>query len=126
MSEEKIRRIEDELRKKTMILEELETFVVEYSFQTEELYIDPVKEKYIRVEWDKQAIIDKKIDNMVYRPDIPTAKSLLDFTKTDAEKVDVENCSNKRKSAMVRIFTDNHKYAWFRLTRIVLDRKSVV
>ena len=38
MSEEKIRRIEDELRKKTMILEELETFVVEYSFQTEELY----------------------------------------------------------------------------------------
>lgn len=71
MSEEKIRRIEDELRKKTMILEELETFVVEYSFQTEELYIDPVKEKYIRVEWDKQAIIDKKIDNMVYRPDIP-------------------------------------------------------
>lgn len=40
MSEEKIRRIEDELRKKTMILEELETFVVEYSFQTEELYID--------------------------------------------------------------------------------------
>ena len=126
MSEEKIRRIEDKLRKKTMILEELETFVVEYSFQTEELYIDPVKEKYIRVEWDKQAIIDKKIDNMVYRPDIPTAKSLLDFTKTDAEKVDVENCSNKRKSAMVRIFTDNHKYAWFRLTRIVfLDENKM-
>ena len=115
MSEEKIRRIEDELRKKTMILEELETFVVEYSFQTKELYIDPVKEKYIRVVWDKQAMIDKKIDNLVYRPDIPTAKPLLDFTKIET----AENCFNKRNSAMVRIFTDKHKYAWFRLTRIV-------
>lgn len=133
MSDAQVRRIEEELRKKTMILEELETFIMEYSFQTKELYIDPVKEKYIKVAWDKQAILDKKIDHMVYRPDIPAAKSLLDFTKIDKESPtmytggdysnhasDISgNCSGKRKSAVLRIFTDNHKYAWFRLTRIV-------
>lgn len=111
MSDEKLKVVEEELRKKTMILEELETFIVEYNFKTKELYIDPVKEKYIRVVWNKQEILDKKIDRLVYRPDIPTVKPLLDFTKIDTD--------NKRKSAVVRIFTDNHKYAWFRLTRII-------
>jgi len=139
MLEKKLKTVEEELRKKTMILEELETFVVEYSFQTKELYIDPVKEKYIRIPWDKQAIMNKKIDGLVYRPDVQAAKKLLDFTGTDAGNYaanvysdspnDAANasvdCLNKKKSAVLRIFTDNHKYAWFRLTRIVfLDEKK--
>ena len=78
--------LDEELKKKTMILEELETFVVEYDFKTKELYIDPVKEKYIRVPWEKQAMLEKQIDDLIYRPDIPAAKMMLDFSESVLEE----------------------------------------
>lgn len=111
--------LDEELKKKTMILEELETFVVEYDFKTKELYIDPVKEKYIRVPWEKQAMLEKQIDDLIYRPDIPAAKMMLDFSESVLEE-------NSRKRIMLRLFTDKHKYAWFRLTRMILEDKIVI
>ena len=108
--------VKEELGKKAMILEELETFVVEYSCNTKELYIDPVKEKYIRIPWDKQAIIENRIDDLIYRPDISEAKALLDFSQVNTE--------SNRKTRILRVFTDRHKYAWFRLTRIVFYNEN--
>lgn len=50
-AESRLKSAESELLKKNLILQQLETFLVEYNFKTGELYIDPVKEKFISVPW---------------------------------------------------------------------------
>lgn len=104
-------RIRDELVKKNIILEELDTFLVEYNFKTQEIYIDPVKEKYITVPWDVDNIIQlRALEGVVFRPDIPAAKSFMDFKNVSP--------ATKRRSITIRMFTEEHRYQWFRLSQI--------
>ena len=52
-----VSQVRDELVKKNLILEQLDTFLVEYNFKTDELFIDPVKEKFIKIPWSRDNII---------------------------------------------------------------------
>lgn len=102
---------EFELLKKNWILEQLDTFLVEYNFKTRELYIDPVKEKFIHVPWDKDNIVARdRLDEIVFRPDVPAAKEFLDFRNAAKEM--------KKRSITLRMFTEQHRYQWFRANQI--------
>lgn len=101
---------EEELKKKNLILEQLDTFVLEYNFNTKELYIDPVKEKFISVQWNKEDIMNKRLDDIVFRPDIPTVSNFLNFVAVTPE--------NSRRSITVRLFTQFRIYEWFRISQI--------
>lgn len=115
--ERELRSAESELLKKNLILEQLDTFLVEYNFKTKELYIDPVKEKFISVPWKKKDIIEKlNYEELIFRPDIFTAKEFLDFSNVRPE--------SKKRSITIRLFTEPHKYKWFRITQMCFFDKE--
>ena len=108
---QELKNAEKELKKKTMLLEQLDTFVVEYNFKTGELYTDPVKEKYISVPWTKESIIPySDYRNIVFRPDIPSAKEFLNFSDIGLQ--------TRKRSLTLRLFTAPHRYEWFRVSQI--------
>lgn len=101
----------NELEKKNLILEELDTFVVEYNVKTGECYIDPVKEKFISIPWSSEELVKKKhLEKYVFRPDISEAVEFLDTTNVTPEK--------NKKYVTLRLFTRDHRYQWFRATQI--------
>lgn len=103
--------VRDELVKKNLILEQLDTFLIEYNFKTDELFIDPVKEKFIKIPWSRDNIIKKEgFENMIFRPDISAAKEFLDFGNVRPE--------TKKRSITIRLFTESHQYQWFRISQI--------
>ncbi len=102
---------ESELLKKNLILEQLDTFVLEYNFKTRELFIDPVKEKFVSVPWNKDNLIEGyDLEDIIFRPDIMAARELLDFSNVRPE--------SKKRSITIRLFTEAHKYKWFRINEI--------
>lgn len=108
---QELKKAEKELKKKTLLLEQLDTFIVEYNFKTGDLYIDPVKEKYISVPWTKDSIVPySDYRNIVFRPDIPSAKQFLDFSDVDLQ--------TRKRSLTLRLFTAPHRYEWFRVSQI--------
>ena len=50
----KLNQCQNELQKKELMIEELNTFVVEYNFEVDEIYIDSVKDKYILISWEEE------------------------------------------------------------------------
>lgn len=110
-TDDNIKDVQAQLRRKNLILEQLDTFLVEYNFKTGELYIDPVKEKFIKVEWSKDDILTmSELDEMIFRPDIPAAKKFLDFSHIKQE--------SKKRTVTIRLFTEPHRYQWFRINQI--------
>lgn len=109
--ETEVNQVKAELVKKNLILEQLDTFLVEYNFKTEELYIDPVKEKFIKVPWNIDSIIDKEeMEKIVFRPDISAVREFLDFGNVKPE--------TKKRNITVRLFTESHQYQWYRVSQI--------
>lgn len=118
-AESRLKSAESELLKKNLILQQLETFLVEYNFKTGELYIDPVKEKFISVPWKKEDIIEKNnFEELVFRPDVFAAREFLNFKNVKPD--------SKKKSITIRMFTELHKYKWFRITRMCFFDKNKI
>lgn len=105
----KLNQCQNELQKKELMIEELNTFVVEYNFEVDEIYIDSVKDKYILISWEEE-LRKRNFAALVYRPDIPVAQDLTAFSEYTPEK--------NKKTAVLRLFTERHKYDWFRVTAI--------
>lgn len=105
----KLNQCQNELQKKELMIEELNTFVVEYNFEMDEIYIDSVKDKYILISWEEE-LRKRNFAALVYRPDIPVAQDLTAFSEYTPEK--------NKKTAVLRLFTERHKYDWFRVTAI--------
>lgn len=105
----KLNQCQNELQKKELMIEELNTFVAEYNFEMDEIYIDSVKDKYILISW-KEELRKRNFAALVYRPDIPVAQDLTAFSEYTPEK--------NKKTAVLRLFTERHKYDWFRVTAI--------
>lgn len=102
----------DEIQKKNLILEQLDTFLVEYSFKSGEIFVDSAKEKFIQIPWDMDDIVMKtNLDSIIFRPDVPAALEFLDFS-------DVTRDSGNKRSITIRLFTHGHKYQWFRVKQI--------
>ncbi len=109
--ETEVNQVRAELVKKNLILEQLDTFLVEYNFKTNELYIDPVKEKFIKFPWSIDSIVDKEeMEKIVFRPDISAVREFLDFGNVKPE--------TKKRNITVRLFTESHQYQWFRISQI--------
>lgn len=101
----------NEFVKKNLILEQLDTFLVEYNVKTTECFVDPVKEKFIKVPWNLEEIKNLMgFDKIIFRPDIPFVKEFLDFTYIKP--------SSKKRNITVRLFVEPHKYQWFRISQI--------
>ena len=107
----KLNQCQNELQKKELMIEELNTFVAEYNFEMDEIYIDSVKDKYILISWEEE-LRKRNFAALVYRPDIPVAQDLTAFSEYTPEK--------NKKTAVLRLFTERHKYDWFRVTAICL------
>ena len=105
----KLNQCQNELQKKELMIEELNTFVAEYNFEMDEIYIDSVKDKYILISWEEE-LRKRNFAALVYRPDIPMAQDLTAFSEYTPEK--------NKKTAVLRLFTERHKYDWFRVTAI--------
>ena len=105
----KLNQCQNELQKKELMIEELNTFVAEYNFEMDEIYIDSVKDKYILISWEEE-LRKRNFAALVYRPDIPVAQDLTAFSEYTPEK--------NKKTAVLRLFTERHKYDWFRVTAI--------
>ena len=105
----KVNQCQNELQKKELMIEELNTFVAEYNFEMDEIYIDSVKDKYILISWEEE-LRKRNFAALVYRPDIPVAQDLTAFSEYTPEK--------NKKTAVLRLFTERHKYDWFRVTAI--------
>lgn len=105
----KLNQCQNELQKKELMIEELNTFVVEYNFEMDEIYIDSVKDKYILISWEEE-LRKRNFAALVYRPDIPVAQDLTAFSEYTPEK--------NKKTAVLRLFTERHKYDWFLVTAI--------
>lgn len=105
----KLNQCQNELQKKELMIEELNTFIVEYNFEMDEIYIDSVKDKYILISWEEE-LRKRNFAALVYRPDIPMAQDLTAFSEYTPEK--------NKKTAVLRLFTERHKYDWFRVTAI--------
>lgn len=105
----KLNQCQNELQKKELMIEELNTFVAEYNFEMDEIYIDSVKDKYILISWEEE-LRKRNFAALVYRPDIPVAQDLTAFSEYTLEK--------NKKTAVLRLFTERHKYDWFRVTAI--------
>ena len=106
-----VSQVRAELVKKNLILEQLDTFLVEYNFKTGELYIDPVKDKFIKIPWSRESILNKEgFENIIFRPDISAAKEFLDFSTVRPE--------TKKRNITIRLFTETHQYQWFRISQI--------
>lgn len=105
----KLNQCQNELQKKELMIEELNTFVVEYNFEMDEIYIDSVKDKYILISWEEE-LRKRNFAALVYRPDIPVAQDLTAFSEYTPEK--------NKQTAVLRLFTERHKYDWFRVTAI--------
>ena len=103
----KLNQCQNELQKKELMIEELNTFIVEYNFEMDEIYIDSVKDKYILI---SEELRKRNFAALVYRPDIPMAQDLTAFSEYTPEK--------NKKTAVLRLFTERHKYDWFRVTAI--------
>ena len=105
----KLNQCQNELQNKELMIEELNTFVAEYNFEMDEIYIDSVKDKYILISWEEE-LRKRNFAALVYRPDIPVAQDLTAFSEYTPEK--------NKKTAVLRLFTERHKYDWFRVTAI--------
>ncbi|MEI3225673.1 MAG: bifunctional diguanylate cyclase/phosphodiesterase [Lachnospiraceae bacterium] len=105
----KLNQCQNELQKKELMIEELNTFVAEYNFEMDEIYIDSVKDKYILISWEEE-LRKRNFAALVYRPDILVAQDLTAFSEYTPEK--------NKKTAVLRLFTERHKYDWFRVTAI--------
>ena len=105
----KLNQCQNELQKKELMIEELNTFVAEYNFEMDEIYIDSVKDKYILISWEEE-LRKRNFAALVYRPDIPMAQDLTAFSEYTPEK--------NKKTAVLRLFTERHKYDLFRVTAI--------
>lgn len=94
-----------------LLCEALDVFVVEYDFRTGELYIDPRKDHYIKLLWTREDIMQRRLDDLVFRPDIPKLEAFLDIQDMTPD--------HDKREITVRLFTDVHQYAWFRLDLVL-------
>lgn len=101
----------------SLLFEELDSFVIVYDAAADELMIDPIKNKFISIPWEKANVQQKNYDKLVFRPDIPAVTKFLDLSTLTREE--------PKRNLQVRLFTDYYNYAWFRLFLMaVFDRQG--
>lgn len=106
----------NELFIKSLFLDELDSFYLEYSVRTKEYYIDSHKELYISLPWNVDKWFDGELEDVIFRPDIPVMKAFLNLG--------INGRFEHKKSIKIRLYVKPFIYEWFKITMITIDEKT--
>ncbi len=114
--EQKNHHNEIETLKDRLILEQMNSFIVEYNLKTKECYIDPAQKKYVMGDWAKLCGQPKyDFRKLVLFQDREIMTKFFDFSNLSA---------GEQRTAKARFFVEPHRYEWFRMSLLCFGSSS--